>query len=97
MKKNSAKKFFSLLNIQILLGALTNSEGLNSEVGFQNQLPGEHSGRNKFFSSQQNQVDRIFNPGVYKSQFRTHMPRYSFCVPSSSVFFSPVASGLVHF
>ena len=38
MKKNSAKKFFSLLNIQILLGALTNSEGLNSEVGFQNQL-----------------------------------------------------------
>ena len=36
--KKTVKKFFSLLNIQILLGALTNSEGLNSEVGFQNQL-----------------------------------------------------------
>ena len=45
---------------------------------------------------QQNQVDRILNSVVYKSQFRTHMPRYSFCVPST-VFFSPVASGLVHF
>ena len=86
MKKNSAKKFFSLLNIQILLGALTNSEGLNSEVGFQNQLQENIQAGTNFSLLSRIRWIEFFNPWVYKSQFRTHMPRYSFCVPS---FFHP--------
>ena len=96
MKKNSAKKFFSLLNIQILLGALTNSEGLNSEVGFQNQLQENiQAGTNFSLLSRIRWIEFLIQ-GYIKVNLEPICLGIHFVSPLL-FFFSPVASGLVHF
>ena len=96
MKKNSAKKFFSLLNIQILLGALTNSEGLNSEVGFQNQLQENiQAGTNFSLLSRIRWIEFLIQ-GYIKVNLEPICLGIHFVSPLL-FFFSPMASGLVHF